>query len=149
MGASQVNSYKESACNAGNAGDTVLISRWGRSTGVGNGTHSSILVWENPMDRGACEVTESQTWLGDWAHTHHHYTNKQLSWLFPIFLTVYRSSEMKTKRYHPSCGLTLECTKPIFFKNNIHHIAHPYIPNTLLLPHPKLPIALCSQSLWN
>ena len=38
-------------------------------------THSSILAWENPMDRGACwdmfrGVTKSRTQLSVWAHTH-------------------------------------------------------------------------------
>ena len=32
--------------------------------------HSSVLAWENPMDRGACRATvhrvaESQTWLSN------------------------------------------------------------------------------------
>ena len=37
-------------------------------------THSSILGWENPMDRGAWQAavyggTKNQTKLSDWAHT--------------------------------------------------------------------------------
>ena len=36
---------KESACNAG---DLVLIPGSGRSTGEGNETHSSILIWRIP-----------------------------------------------------------------------------------------------------
>ena len=40
----------------------------------GMATHSSILAWKNPMDRGAWwvtvpGVTKSQIWLSDW-HTH-------------------------------------------------------------------------------
>ena len=39
---------KESACNAGNMGDTGLIPGLGRSPGGGHATHSSILAWEIP-----------------------------------------------------------------------------------------------------
>ena len=39
-----------------NAGDLGSIPGSGRSPGEGNATHSSILAWKNPMDRG--------TWLG-------------------------------------------------------------------------------------
>ena len=35
---------KESACNAGNMGDTGLIPGSGRSPGGGHATHSSILA---------------------------------------------------------------------------------------------------------
>ena len=35
-----------------NAGDVDSVPGWGRSPGVGNGNHSSILAWRNPMDRG-------------------------------------------------------------------------------------------------
>ena len=41
---------KESACNVG---DLDLISVLGRSPGGGHATHSSILAWRIPMDRGA------------------------------------------------------------------------------------------------
>ena len=56
---------KESACNARDAGDVILISGSGRSPGGGgNGNQYSCL--ENPMDRGtrrntAHGVTKSQT----------------------------------------------------------------------------------------
>ena len=38
-------------------------------------THSSILAWREPLDRGAwlapvLGVEKSQAWLNDWAHTH-------------------------------------------------------------------------------
>ena len=41
---------KESSCNAGDLG---LIPGLGRSPGAGVATHSSILAWRIPMDRGA------------------------------------------------------------------------------------------------
>ena len=41
-------SGRESACNAGAPGDTVLILGSGRSPGGGNATYSSILAWEIP-----------------------------------------------------------------------------------------------------
>jgi len=54
---------KESACNVGDLG---LISGLGRSLQESMATHSSILAWRIPMDRGAWwatvhEVTESGT----------------------------------------------------------------------------------------
>ena len=60
---------KESACNTGHIGS---IPGLGRSPGGGNGNHSSIVAWKNPMDRGAWwaivyGVANSQTWLSDWA----------------------------------------------------------------------------------
>ena len=59
---------KESACNAG---DLCSIPGLGRSPGGESmATHSSILAWEIPTDRGAWratvhEVTKSQTRLSD------------------------------------------------------------------------------------
>ena len=44
---------KESACNAGDTGDTGLIPGSGRSPGGGNGNPSQYSCLENPMDRGA------------------------------------------------------------------------------------------------
>ena len=38
----------ESACIAGDPGDTGSIPGLGRSLGEGNGNHSSILVWKIP-----------------------------------------------------------------------------------------------------
>ena len=56
---------KESACNAGDLG---LIPGLGRSLEEGMGTHSSVLAWRIPMDRGAWWTTvhgaaKSQTHL--------------------------------------------------------------------------------------
>ena len=45
---------KESACNAE---DPDLIPGSGRSPGAGNGSHSSILVWEIPWTEGVKQVT--------------------------------------------------------------------------------------------
>ena len=44
---------KESACNAGDAGDVGLISGSGRSPGGGHGNPLQYSCQENPMDRGA------------------------------------------------------------------------------------------------
>ena len=56
---------KEPACNVGDLGS---IPGLGRSHG--GATHSSVLVWRIPMDRGirwatVLGVTKSRTWLGD------------------------------------------------------------------------------------
>ena len=45
---------KESACSAGDPG---LILGLGRSPEKGMGTHSSILAWRIPMDRGVWRAT--------------------------------------------------------------------------------------------
>ena len=45
---------KESACNMGDLGS---IPGLGRSPEEGIATHSSILAWRIPMDRGAWQVT--------------------------------------------------------------------------------------------
>ena len=39
------------------AGDAGLIDGSGRSSGEEMATHSSILAWGNPMDRGAWQAT--------------------------------------------------------------------------------------------
>ena len=44
---------KESACNAGDAGDTGLIRGSRRSPGGGHGNPLQYSCLENPMDRGA------------------------------------------------------------------------------------------------
>ena len=46
-------SGKETACNAGDKGSVPGLRR---SPGERNGTHSSILVWKNPTDRGAWQT---------------------------------------------------------------------------------------------
>ena len=46
-------SNKESAYNAGAAGDTGLIPELGRSPGEGHGNPLQYSCLENPMDRGA------------------------------------------------------------------------------------------------
>ena len=43
---------KESACNAGHAGDAGLIPGLGRSPGEGHGNPLQYSFLENPMDRG-------------------------------------------------------------------------------------------------
>ena len=57
---------KESACNAGDAGDMGWIPELGGSLGVGNGNPLQYSCLENPMDRGAWRtilhrVAKSQT----------------------------------------------------------------------------------------
>ena len=61
---------KESACNAGDRGDTGLIPRSGKSPGGGNGNPLQYSCLENPMDRGAWQaiihgVAKSGTRLND------------------------------------------------------------------------------------
>ena len=63
-------SGKESACSAGNAGGAGLIPGSGRSPGEGNGNPLQYSCLENPMGRGAWQVTahrvaKSQTRLID------------------------------------------------------------------------------------
>ena len=65
-------SGKESTCQAGDLGS---IPESGRSPGEGNGTPLQYSCLGNPMDSGAWQVTvhrvsESQTQLSEWAHTH-------------------------------------------------------------------------------
>ena len=48
---------KESACNAGESGDMGLIPGSGRSPGEGHGNPLQYSCLENPMDRGAWQVT--------------------------------------------------------------------------------------------
>ena len=62
-------SGKESACKVGNP---CLTLDW-EDLEEEMETHSSILAWENPMDRGAWwarvyRVAKSRKWLSDWAH---------------------------------------------------------------------------------
>ena len=48
---------KESACCAGNIGDTGSIPGLGRSPGEGHGNSLQYSCLENPMDRGAWQAT--------------------------------------------------------------------------------------------
>ena len=57
QGASLRLSGKESACNAGAAGDTGSIPGLGRSPGGGHGNPLQYSCLENPTDRGACWAT--------------------------------------------------------------------------------------------
>ena len=64
---------KESACNAGAAGDTGSIPGSERSSGGENGNLLQYSCLENPMDEGAWwavvhGVAKSQTWLSDFTH---------------------------------------------------------------------------------
>ena len=57
---------KETASNAGNAGDQGSIPGLGRSSGEGHGNPLQYSCLENPMDRGAWRaavhrITESDT----------------------------------------------------------------------------------------
>ena len=56
LGASPWLSSKESAYCAGDAGDVGPIPALGRSPGGGNRNPPQYSCWENPMDRGACEL---------------------------------------------------------------------------------------------
>ena len=57
LGLPQCLSGKESACNAGVAGDAGLIPGLGRSPGEGHGNPLQYSFLENPMDRGAWWTT--------------------------------------------------------------------------------------------
>ena len=48
---------KESSCNAGDAGDEGSILGLGRSPGEGHGDPLQYFCQENPMDRGAWQLT--------------------------------------------------------------------------------------------
>ena len=48
---------KNPPANAGDEGDACLISESGRSTGEGNSNPFQYSCLENPMDRGAWQVT--------------------------------------------------------------------------------------------
>ena len=48
---------KNLPANSGDAGDTGLISGWGRSPEVGNGTPLQYSCLENSTDRGAWQAT--------------------------------------------------------------------------------------------
>ena len=59
---------KESVCDVGNLALILGLGRYPREEGMS--THSSILAWRIPMDRGAWQaavhgVTKSQTGLSD------------------------------------------------------------------------------------
>ena len=61
--------------------DAGSIPGSGRSPGEGNGNSFQYSRLENPMDRGAWwatvhEVTESRTWLSDWAQIHSSYRGR-------------------------------------------------------------------------
>ena len=67
-------SSKESACNAGDTGDSGLIPALGRSPGEENGNPLQYSCLENSTDRGAWRPTvhgevKSQTRLSIYTHT--------------------------------------------------------------------------------
>ena len=67
---------KESACDVGDLGS---IPGSGRSPGEGNGNPFQYSCLENPMDRGACQVSvpgvaKSQTRVSDLTFISFHYT---------------------------------------------------------------------------
>ena len=57
MGFSRWLRGKESACNAGDAGDAGSVPGWGRSPGGGHGRPLQYSCLENPMNRGAWQGT--------------------------------------------------------------------------------------------
>ena len=66
LGFSDGSDGKESTCNAGDLGS--IPQGWDNSSEEGMATHSSILAWRIPKDRGVWRatvhgVTKSQTWL--------------------------------------------------------------------------------------
>ena len=86
-------SGKESACQCRRCRNLALIPRLGRSLGGGHGNSLQYSYLENPMDRGIWkatvhEVTKSQTWLNDWAHTHN--INHKIPWMHRTGIRVRR-----------------------------------------------------------
>ena len=66
---------KESACNAGDTGNSGLILGSGRSSAGGNGDPFQYSCLENPMDREAWLATVqrvTKSWTGLTTHTHTH-----------------------------------------------------------------------------
>ena len=57
--------------NAGDVRNVGSVPEVGRSPGGGHATHSRVLAWRVLMDRGAWQVTKSQTQL-KWLSTHTH-----------------------------------------------------------------------------
>ena len=53
--------------NSVDTGETGLIPGLGRTPGGGNGNPLQYSCWENPLDRGAWQVT---VWLDMTGHTH-------------------------------------------------------------------------------
>ena len=74
---------KESACNAGDAGDPGSIPGSGRSPGGGHGNPLQYSCLENPMDRKAWQATvhgvaKSWTQLNPLSmHAHHELWHRQ------------------------------------------------------------------------
>ena len=66
---------KESAADAGDAGDTDLIPRLGRSPGEGNGKPLQCFCLENSMNRGAWRlqsIGSQELDMTECAHAHIH-----------------------------------------------------------------------------
>ena len=73
--ASLLAQWVESACSARDASNMGLIPGLGRSPGMGNGIHSSILAVENSMDRGFWwAIVQGIAELDTTEHTHTIYT---------------------------------------------------------------------------
>ena len=101
LGLSWSFSSKESACNARDAGDAGSIPGLGKSPGRGHGNTLQYSCLENPVDRGAWQVTvhrvaKSQTWLKQLSK-HAHILNTSLS-LSPNFLGLYNRAGTTFKR---------------------------------------------------
>ena len=85
---------KESACNVGDLGS---IHGLRRSPGEGNGNPLQYSCLENPIDRGAWQitvhgVTKSQTWLSD-SHFHFHKLKEWAILMIPASLGLGEHSE--------------------------------------------------------
>ena len=81
---------KNPPANAGDTGDVGLIPGLGRSPGVGQATHSSILAWRIPIDKGAWWATVRGT--TEWGHRHnwaHALAHIKISFYSQVFLFVF------------------------------------------------------------
>ena len=88
---------KESACNAGDAGDTGSSPGSGRFSEKGNGSPLQSSYLESPMDRGAWRATVHGVSASD-AHSAH--THLQ---------SISRPSPSMSSLCHPSPGLCEQC----------------------------------------
>ena len=91
LGLPQWLSGKESACNAGDKGDTGLIPGSGRSLQEEMAAHSSILAWRTPWTE---EPLGSQRVKYDWAIEH--ITHMSLHFSSPLLLLIMEMGHLVT-----------------------------------------------------
>ena len=101
-------SGKESSCSAGAAGKVASIPESGRSPGGGHGNPFQYSCLENPMDRGAWQLTEmgSHGVEHDWSNLACRHTCRYL--VFPVGISSkepdYQCRRCKRCGFHPWIG---------------------------------------------